>query len=357
MLFNLHPKERRDELFGRDSEVEYIERQVRAGNWVIIGGQRGIGKTSLLKVVLNELSRDGLKAIYINVRGINTLRDLLSLLINELNKHKISLRLSLSLNFILGSAGITLSRGSRVFNSLLELLLSINEETVIGLDEVQELSRVSGQLIKILGNVFTSNPKVSFIFTGSYIGLTKALLNPNPESPLYGRPPVEVKLRPFSDDLSREFLRRGFEELGVRFGAYDLVINKLDGIVGWLTLFGNYHGIRGLSLDGALRETVNEGVKIMVSELEHFLEDKANKALYLGVLSALRVVNRWKDIKFAVETKLSREVGDRELVNVLNALINYNFIEKVKEGEYRLVDPMLREIDYDELIRKYSRII
>ncbi|WP_292000190.1 AAA family ATPase [Caldivirga sp.] len=164
MLFNLHPKEHRDELFGRDSEVEYIKRQVRAGNWVIIGGQRGIGKTSLLKVVLNELSRDGLKTIYINVRGINTLRDLLSLLINELNKHKISLRLSLSLNFILGSAGITLSRGSRVFNSLLELLLSINEETVIGLDEVQELSRVSGQLIKILGNVFTGNPKVSFIF-------------------------------------------------------------------------------------------------------------------------------------------------------------------------------------------------
>ena len=69
MLFNLHPKEHRDELFGRDSEVEYIKRQVRAGNWVIIGGQRGIGKTSLLKVVLNELSRDGLKTIYINVRS------------------------------------------------------------------------------------------------------------------------------------------------------------------------------------------------------------------------------------------------------------------------------------------------
>ncbi|GAB6948103.1 hypothetical protein JCM16161A_22330 [Vulcanisaeta sp. JCM 16161] len=44
-------------------------------------------------------------------------------------------------------------------------------------------------------------------------------------------------------------------------------------------------------------------------------------------------------------------------MNALNALINYNFIEKVREGEYRLIDPMLREVDYDELIRKYSRTV
>ncbi|WP_054857801.1 ATP-binding protein [Vulcanisaeta sp. JCM 16159] len=355
MLFDLHPKEVRDELFGRDEEVEYVKRQVRAGNWVVISGQRGIGKTSLLKVVLNELSRDGFRAIYVNARGITTLRDLLAILINEINKSRVRLRLTVSLNFIIGSAGITLSRGSRVFNGLLELLLSIDEDTVIGIDEVQELSRVSGQFLKILGNVFASNPRVSFVFTGSYVGLVKALLRPSPESPLYGRPPVEVRLRSFSDELSREFLRRGFNELGIQFHAFDTVINRLDGVIGWLTLFGNYHGVRGLGIEDSLRETVNEGVKIMISELEHFLEDKANKALYLAILSALRFVNRWKDIKFAVTARLGREFGDREFVNALNALINYNFVERVREGEYRLIDPMLREVDYDELIRKYSR--
>ncbi len=301
MLFDLHPKESRDELFGRDEEVEYVKRQVRAGNWVVIGGQRGIGKTSLMKVVLNELSREGFSAIYVNARGgVTTLRDLLTILVNEVNRTRLRLRLNVSLNFIVGSAGITLSRGSRVFNSLLELLLSIDENTVIGLDEVQELSRVTGQFLRILGNVFMSNPRVSFIFTGSYVGLVKTLLKPNPPEspPLYGRPPVEVKLRPFSDELSREFLRRGgFRELGIQFNAFDTVIDRLDGVVGWLTLFGNYHGVRGLGVDEALRETINEGgVKIMVNEIEHFLEDKANKALYLAILSALRVVNRWKDI-------------------------------------------------------------
>ncbi|BDR93391.1 AAA family ATPase [Vulcanisaeta souniana] len=356
MLFDLHPKETRGELFGRDEEVEYVKRQVRAGNWVIIGGQRGIGKTSLMKVVLNELSREGFRAIYVNARGVTTLRDLLMMLINEINRSRLKLRLNVSLNFIVGSAGITLSRGSRVFNSLLELLLSIDEDTVIGLDEVQELSRVSGQFLRILGNVFMSNPRVSFIFTGSYIGLVKTLLKPNPESPLYGRPPVEVKLRPFNDELSREFLRRGFKESGVQFNSFDIVVDRLDGVVGWLTLFGNYHGIRSLGVDEALRETINEGVKIMINEIEHFLEDKVNKALYLAILSVLKVVNRWKDIKFAVMARLGREFGDRELLNALNALINYNFVVKVREGEYRLADPILREVDYDKLIKRYLRM-
>ncbi|GAB6948105.1 hypothetical protein JCM16161A_22350 [Vulcanisaeta sp. JCM 16161] len=55
MHFDLHPKEVRDE------EVEYVKRQVRAGNWVVISGQRGIGKTSLMRVVINELSREFLR--------------------------------------------------------------------------------------------------------------------------------------------------------------------------------------------------------------------------------------------------------------------------------------------------------
>ena len=210
-------------------------------------------------------------------------------------------------------------------------------------------------MLRILGNVFMSNPRVSFIFTGSYVGLVRTLLKPGPDSPLYGRPPTEVRLRPFSDELSREFLDRGFRELGVRFNAFDLVINRLDGVVGWLTLFGNYHGVRGLGVEDALRATVNEGVGIMVSELEHFLEGRVNKALYLAILSALRFVSRWKDIKFAVETKLGAEVGDREFVNALEALVNYNFVERVGEGVYRLADPLLREVDYDALIRRYSR--
>lgn len=352
VLFDLHPKETRSELFGRDSELDFIRRQVTAGNWVVISGQRGIGKTSLIKVALRELEGDGFKVIYINLRGVNSLKGLLSMLVNELSRSRVNLSLRMSLNFMIGSLGLTVRGGRRVASSLLELLLSIGDRTIIGLDEVQELSRVSGQFLKILGNVFSSNPRVTFMFTGSYIGLTKVLLNPGPDSPLYGRPPVEVKLRPFNSDESREFLRRGFEEVGMSFSRYDEVIDKVDGVVGWLTLFGNYHAIRGLSFEDALRATVEEGGRIMVNELEHFLEDKANKALYVAIIQALRVANRWGDLKAAVSAMLGEEVGDREFTNALNALVNYNFIEKRGKGEYTVTDPLLRQINLTPLLRR-----
>jgi len=58
------------------------------------------------------------------------------------------------MNFIVGSAGIELRRKAKVVNSLIELLNSIQDDFVIGLDEVQEVSRASKQFLEILGNVF-----------------------------------------------------------------------------------------------------------------------------------------------------------------------------------------------------------
>lgn len=57
MLFGLSPKMNRRELFGRDAELEIIKAQATAGNWVVVAGQRMMGKTSLVKVALSELGR------------------------------------------------------------------------------------------------------------------------------------------------------------------------------------------------------------------------------------------------------------------------------------------------------------
>ena len=49
-----------------------------------------------------------------------------------------------------------------------------------------------------------------------------------------------------------------------------------------------------------------------------------------------------------MEIKLGN-VDDKESSLALESLINNNFIEKRKEGVYEIVDPILREIDYDKL--------
>ena len=348
-MFDLHPKEDRKELFGRDKEIDYAISQLLSKNWLTIGGQREIGKTSLMKVIINEMKKNyGFKGIYVNLRGVRNLSSLLKVILSEINNSKPSFKVAVKLNFIIGSAGIELKRGAKVVNSLIELFNSIEEDAVIGLDEIQEVSQASRQFLEVLGNVFASNPKIRFIFSGSYIGVIRALSNPSSSSPLHGRPPVLLNLRPFDEETSRDFLRRGMEELNISFDKEDEVVKKLDGVVGWLTLFGNFYAVRKMSVETLMSSTIEEGKKIMIDEFKHFLEGKSNKRLYTTIMSVLKVVNTWKDIKRGVEIKLGN-VDDKELSLALESLLNNNFIEKRKEGVYEIVDPILREIDYDKL--------
>ncbi len=279
--------------------------------------------------------------MYINLQGVNSLKTLLKIMVNEANRSSLFRDIDASVNLNIGPLGITVRKGARPMPTLLEFLLSMRKDTVIALDEVQDLASASPQLLKILGNAHSSNPRIRFILTGSYVGLVRALLEPSPTSPLYGRLPVEVRLRPFTHDQSKAFLMRGFSELGMSFNEYDKVVNLLDGIVGWLTLFGNLHGIRGLSLDDALSKVIEEGSKIMLNELDNFLKGRANKRLYLAILEALKHVNRWRDIKAYASFLIGHEIDDRTLDNALTALIRFNLVEKHSEGIYRIIDPIL----------------
>ena len=348
MIFDLHPKEKIEELIGREKEVEFTISQLLSGNWVLIAGQREIGKTSLMKVVLNEMKgRYNVRGIYLNLRGVQSLNSLLSLLISEVNREKINFRIKLSFNFVFTSAGIELKKGSKVVNSLLELLNSL-DETVIAFDEVQELSNVSKQFLDVLGNVYATNRNVHIMFSGSYVGLVQTLLNPPSSSPLHGRPPVEIRLKPFDRETSVYFLKRGMEEAKVSFDKYEETINKLDGIVGWLTLFGNFYATRKMGYEEALRQTIEEGKKIMIDEFNHFLSDKRNRKLYLMIMEALKFANKWKEIKTGVEIKLGEKIEDKSLSMALKNLLNYNFVTKANE-EYRISDPMLKEINFSSL--------
>ncbi|MEM2185220.1 MAG: ATP-binding protein [Candidatus Methanomethylicia archaeon] len=346
LLFDLHPKENISELFGRSFEVNYIIDQIINGNWVVILGQRMIGKTSLLKVSLNELEKKGYSTIYINLRGIRSLEGLLNLLIHEINRRKSLLEtLKPSLNLQIGPLGIELKHRNKPYNNLLELFLSLNRKTVIGIDEFQEVSKASRQLLNILANTFASNRNISFIFTGSYIGVVKALFEQKSTSPLYGRQPTKIILKPFNEETSKNFLIKGFEEQKMKISEETLeeVYKRFNGIVGWLTLFGNFHTIRKYDVNKAIIETINEARKIMETELEHFLKDKIDKDIYKTIIQNMKRFNKWSEIKLATEIKLGRKINDKTFTQILNTLLNSNIINKTNH-EYHLADPILKEL-------------
>jgi hypothetical protein len=68
VLFDPRPKESREDFFDREKELELIQAYAKKGSPIILClGVRRIGKTSLLKVFLNETSYPHL---YLNARKL-----------------------------------------------------------------------------------------------------------------------------------------------------------------------------------------------------------------------------------------------------------------------------------------------
>jgi hypothetical protein len=351
-LFSLGPKESPKELFGREKEIEELTRLLSARRWVALLGPRMVGKTSLIKATNAKLERAGIKAIYINLWSVKGTQGLLSALAEGINNQKSLLQKIKATSgtvdgLSFGPAGISLSIAKKPMTTTRNLLASIGrqkDECVIELDEVQELYAVSGQLLKILANIFNTYRNLTFVFTGSMFGLTRSLLEPESTSPLYGRSPAKMILQSFDHETASQFLRKGLREYNE--AAEDEKIREaieiLDGVPGWLTLYGNHLAIRHLTHQSALQETVTEAGKIVSDELEHFLQ-RRDRALYLAVLKAAANPARWTEIKIMAEREKGAAVNDSTVQNTIESLKAAMLITE-KDKVYRVTDPMLRTL-------------
>ncbi|MEM4349276.1 MAG: ATP-binding protein [Candidatus Nitrosocaldus sp.] len=340
-----------DELFGRGQEIKELLALVRAGRWVAILGPRMVGKTSLVKAASSELKMVGIKTIYINLWGVRGAQGLLDALAQGLNQEKSILKRIKNIakhieGISLGVEGISISLARRPMKTIWDLLAIIGEQgdCVIAFDEVQELSPISNHLLRLLANIFNTYPKIVFILTGSMFGLMKALLEPRSTSPLYGRSPARLYLQPFTREKAIEFLRHGFNEYNrsIRDREVNEAVDRLDGIPGWLTLYGNNVAVRGMPHGRALEETIAEGTKIVKDELEHFLQGR-DRMVYITALKAMAISARWGEIKNAIEIRRGYSVNDATIYNIIESLKAAMLIGE-DEGIYTVKDPMLRAL-------------
>lgn len=351
-LFNLNPKESPKELFGREKELDELVRLIKAKRWVAILGPRMVGKTSLVKAANVKLENAGFKTIYLNLWGAERTQGFLNALARGLNSakgllQKIKDAVGRIDGVSLGPGGVSISAPKRPMTTTWDLLATVGREAgdcVIELDEVQELAVISGHLLKLLANVFNTYPNMVFIFTGSLIGLLKTLLEPAASSPLYGRSPARLYLKPFNRQEAADFLRKGFEEYQIEVSetVIDEAVGALDGVPGWLTLYGNNVAVRKIHHKDALDETVSEGLKIVKDELEHYLDGR-DRAGHLAALKAAATAARWSEIKGAMEVKKDSTINDATVYKILESLKAAMLIDE-ENGVYRVRDPMLRAL-------------
>ncbi|MEM3068915.1 MAG: ATP-binding protein [Nitrososphaerales archaeon] len=351
-LFDLNPKESPKELFAREKELDELVRLVEARRWVAILGPRMVGKTSLVKVANVKLEKAGFKTIYVNLWGAQRTQGLLNALARGLNSSRgLSQKIKEGIGRIegvsLGPGGVAISAPKKPMTTVWDLLTAIGREAgdyVVELDEIQELAVISGHLLKILANIFNTYSNIVFVFTGSMFGLMKTLLEPGPSSPLYGRSPAKIYLQPFKKEQAISFLRKGFQEYDIKVSEnlIDEVVEKLDGVPGWLTLYGNDIAVRKLHHEDALNATISEGLKIVKDELEHYLEGR-DRIGHISALKAAATAARWTEIKRAIEIGKGSTVNDATVYSILESLRAAMLIKEEK-GVYRVDDPMMRNL-------------
>ncbi|AEC52304.1 hypothetical protein PNA2_1389 [Pyrococcus sp. NA2] len=355
MLFDPKPKTDRKDLYDRERELEEFQESVKRESLVLLLGIRRLGKSSLLNVGLKEsglpYSKIDVRSLYFTYgtipQEILARKIIESLLANERS-------LSLTLREIFESIrGIRIS-GIHVEFERRQDLPSILERidlwaekegrrVIIALDEAQYL-RLSGvRYDGLIAYAVDNLPNLVFVLTGSEVGMLHDFLGlDDPKKPLFGRQSTEIILERFTRSESFDFLRVGFEELGMDIpeDEIDEVVNRIDGIVGWLTLYGYLRGVKKLEKEETLRSLYSKAKALIKEELSHIF---SHSKRYKFILKAVALGNkRWKNIKEYVEFRTGK-INDAKFSNLLKNLVKYGYLEK-RDGEYVIPDPLVKEV-------------
>jgi len=356
MLFSPYPKTRREELFDREKELKEFKEAVERGErLILLLGLRRLGKSSLLNVALNELPNPSIK---IDVR--KTYSEFSS--VSRYVVGKMLLSAMGGGRRIIGEAkaflervrgvsisGLRVEISSRDF-SITELLEALNDygekagRVIIAFDEAQYLrfggaTRYDGILAYAVDNL----ENLSFVLTGSEVGLLFDFLKFNdPNAPLFGRYHHDITLDRFSPELSGEFLRKGFGEVGMEVSEREIeeTVGELDGIVGWLALYGYVRSTRKLEHGKAIEEVMREAKSVVNSELSKLFSYSPR---YRFILKAISLGHsRWKDIRDYLVIKTGY-INDSNFSSLLENLVKSGYVEK-KGGRYKISDPVLERV-------------
>jgi AAA+ ATPase superfamily predicted ATPase len=360
MLFDSTPKTRKEDFFDREEEIKALE-NLDVPLAMILGPRR-IGKTSLIKVFLNETKVPGL---FIDCRRFSStgvrIEDFISVLsssVEDLSKKNRGLRGVLRKISGLKVFDVEVKFNTKVARrSIVDLFHALNDwasskgkHIYVVFDEAQNLKfyrRAHGILFnEIFGYVYDNLKNIKTILTGSEIGLLEEFIGlEDPSSPLYGRYVKEIWLRPFTREESLLFLETGFDQF--RMKANDQLLEKavdvFDGVVGWLVYFGKKCVDLGRVDDSAIYETLDVARKIVEKEIKELSKMSYR---YINVLKAIAMRSRnWSKIKEHVEMLEGRKITDASLGRILSRLEKMGFVEK-KIGTsgkplYRIVDPMV----------------
>ena len=353
MLLDPKPKSKEADLFSRGEELKELLSSLRDNPITLITGIRRVGKSSLMRVAIAETEQDSImidvRRIYSDSSGSMGRADLSYAIQGELEKKLKKERIKALLSKVKGVSfmgnSVTFDWNDITLSSLLEKLNDHPKPFIIAFDEAQYFRYYGGKGGKSIQNLiawaFDNLQNIRFLLTGSEVGLIHDFIGTNDyESPLHGRYMYEIVLKPFSKDISIEFLKAAFAESDMQIPAEEITAaqNLLDGIVGHLVQYGLNRLRR--SHDEALSETFATAKMLFISELKE-LEKRSpryRKVLEFIASGATTFTAILRSFQASGDAASKSRVAD-----ALRILERSSWINK-EHGKYSIIDCVLAEL-------------
>jgi hypothetical protein len=353
LYFDPRPKNRKEDFYNREKELEQFSNALPYAPLIIISGLRRTGKTSFLNVAMIESSQPysvlDLRGLPYNPSRADFVRRL-DAAFNKIDRRWFS-GLSDALKHVRGVSilgnGFSFSWGEdsvdlpELFGEIDTWASKEKKQFLMAFDEIQ-LVRGDKWIPRFFAHVADSYRNITIVLTGSECGLMFDFLGlDDPNAPLFGRHYVQIQMENFSPKQAEDFLIKGFQQIGLAVSSQvvNCAVKNLDGNAGWLTLFGSICYAKHKSSEEIVEEVVSEAGRLAREEA---LKLTVISKRYGVVLNYLAGVNQagWGQIKGEIEANEKHALTNAAISNVLNKLVKSAFIKKTDE-KYSIADPLM----------------
>ena len=306
MYFDPSPKKDRKDLYNREDELTMFSNALTYSPLIVIVGLRRTGKTSFMNVALSESDYPN---IVLDMRGLSfnpSQADIVRKIesaFNLINRRWTSgildaVKQVKGVSLLGSSISLDWRREGLDLADLFDRVNAWAEEGdrkfLIAFDELQ-LIRGEKSIPRLFAHIIDYNQSIRLVVTGSEMGLLFDFLGvEDPDSPLYGRHYTEIRMRNFERGESDEYLAAGFRQLGMdpKMETIEYAVDRLDGVVGWLTLFGTrcreQNGLSAWIVDSV----VNEGGRLARAEALKMVRHSQRYAVILNYLARAKKADR-----------------------------------------------------------------
>lgn len=355
VYFDPRPKTKREDLFDREEELKQFSSALGYASLMVVTGLRRTGKTSFVNVALAEC---GCPHAILDLRGLpynpshaDFVRRLevafkridkrwFSGLVEVLKHLRGVSILGNELSFEWSKTGVDIAD---LFAEVNSWAAKENRKFVIAFDEIQVI-RGDKWMLSFLAHVFDSYHNVVIVVTGSEVGVLFDFLGfDQADSPLYGRHYVQVQMKHFSSDTTADFLVEGLKQIKLKYSSevLEYAIKKLDGVPGWLTLFGVRCRDKNKVSKALVDEVASEAGKLAREEAVKIVLLSRRYAVILNLLAKAGEAS-WSEIKSVIETKEARSVTNYAVSSLLKNLVNMGIVLE-NENKYIISDSLLTE--------------